>query len=120
MKGRTCICRHRLTSQLPFFYFQSGSKEMQAQINNSTPELVYLDPVGAILICIYISISWCHTGWGMIYASSIFSSFLIRIITYEPPHDKINKVECAPSEQSDQPGHPPNLISVFAVRSVDS
>ena len=26
--------------------------------------------------------------------------------------------ECAPSEDSDQPGHPPSLIRVFAVRSV--
>ena len=28
--------------------------------------------------------------------------------------------ECAPSEDSDQPGHPPSLIRVFAVRSVGS
>ena len=28
--------------------------------------------------------------------------------------------ECAPSEDSDQPGHPLSLIRVFAVRSVDS
>ena len=35
---------------------------------------------------------------------------------YEPPHDKINKMACAPSEDSDQPGHPPSLIRVFAVR----
>ena len=35
---------------------------------------------------------------------------------YEPPHDKTNKVACAPSENSDQPGHPPSLIRVFAVR----
>ena len=34
----------------------------------------------------------------------------------EPPHDKINKVACAPSEDSDQPGHPPSPIRVFAVR----
>ena len=33
-----------------------------------------------------------------------------------PPHDKINKMACAPSEDSDQPGHPPSLIRVFAVR----
>ena len=33
-----------------------------------------------------------------------------------PPHDKTNKMACAPSEDSDQPGHPPNLIRVFAVR----
>ena len=34
----------------------------------------------------------------------------------EPPHDKTNKVACAPSEDSDQPGHPPSLIRIFAVR----
>ena len=33
----------------------------------------------------------------------------------EPPDDKINKMACAPSEDSDQPGHPPSLIRVFAV-----
>ena len=33
----------------------------------------------------------------------------------EPRHDKTNKVACAPSEDSDQPGHPPSLIRVFAV-----
>ena len=43
-----------------------------------------------------------------------------KIMVYEPPHDKTNKVACAPSEDSDQPGHPPSLISVFAVRSVGS
>ena len=36
--------------------------------------------------------------------------------TYEPPHDKTNKLGCAPSEDSDQPGHPPSLIRVFTVR----
>ena len=35
---------------------------------------------------------------------------------YEPPHDKTNKMACAPSEDSDQPGHSPSLITVFAVR----
>ena len=33
----------------------------------------------------------------------------------EPPHDKNNKLTCAPSKDSDQPGHPPSLIRVFAV-----
>ena len=35
---------------------------------------------------------------------------------YEPPCDKTNKMACAPSEDSDQPGHPPSLIRVFTVR----
>ena len=34
----------------------------------------------------------------------------------EPKHDKTNKMICAPSENSDQPGHPPSLIRVIAVR----
>ena len=36
---------------------------------------------------------------------------------YEPPHDKKKKKkknDCAPSEDSDQPVHPPSLIRVFA------
>ena len=35
---------------------------------------------------------------------------------YEPPLVNINKMACAPSEDSDQPGHPPSLIRVFAIR----
>ena len=35
---------------------------------------------------------------------------------FEPPHDKTNKMTRAPSEDSDQPGHPPiHLIRVFTV-----
>ena len=33
----------------------------------------------------------------------------------EPQHDKTNTIICAPSEDSDQPGHTPSLIRVFAV-----
>ena len=38
------------------------------------------------------------------------------VLKNEPPHDKTNIMACAPSEDSDQPGHPPSLIRVFAVR----
>ena len=38
---------------------------------------------------------------------------------YELPHDKTNKMACAPNEDSD-PGHPPSLIRVFAVLSMSS
>ena len=31
---------------------------------------------------------------------------------FEPPHDKTNKMTCAPSNDSDQPGHLPSLISL--------
>ena len=33
----------------------------------------------------------------------------------EPQHDKTNNVACAPREDSDQPGEPPNLIRFIAV-----
>ena len=39
---------------------------------------------------------------------------------FEPPHTKTNKMTFVPSEDSDQPGHPPSLIRVFAVRSMGS
>ena len=34
------------------------------------------------------------------------------IIKYEPWYDKINKMTCVPSEDSDQPRHLPSLISL--------
>ena len=34
---------------------------------------------------------------------------------FEPPHDKTNKMACAPNEASNQPGHLPSLIWIFAV-----
>ena len=46
---------------------------------------------------------------------------LIRIEkTFEPSHDKTNTMTYAPSEGSDQPGHPPSLVRVFGVRSLVS
>ena len=40
----------------------------------------------------------------------------IFLLPFEPPHDKTNKMACAPSEGSDQPGLTPSLPRVFAVR----
>ena len=36
----------------------------------------------------------------------------------EPPHDKTNRMAFVPSEDSDQPGHPPSLIRVFVAQWV--
>ena len=38
------------------------------------------------------------------------------MIVNEPPHGKTNKMACAPSKHSDQPGHPPSQIRFFVVR----
>ena len=45
----------------------------------------------------------------------IHDCVLTDLFKIELPHDKTNKMTCAPSEDSDQPGHPPSLIRVFAV-----
>ena len=41
-------------------------------------------------------------------------------IKIEPVHDKTYKMACAPSEDSDQPGHLPSLIRVFTVHHEES
>ena len=43
-----------------------------------------------------------------------------KVTGNEPPHDKTNEMTFAYSEDSDQPGHLPSLIRVFAVRSMGS
>ena len=51
--------------------------------------------------------------------SNFYSIFMLPLL-YELQHNKTNKMICAPSEDSDQPGHLPSLIRVFAVCSMDS
>ena len=46
---------------------------------------------------------------------SVFE-FFGKTITYELRYDETNNVAVHPAKNSDQPGHPPNLIRVFAVR----
>ena len=49
----------------------------------------------------------------------LFSTFYIassdkscwQKLLYEPPHDKTNKMICAPSDNSDQPGHPLSVLN---------
>ena len=57
---------------------------------------------------------------GGLYLKHIQSicDLLVLWYAFEPPHDKTNKITCAPSEDSDQPRHPPSLITVLALRSM--
>ena len=50
-----------------------------------------------------------------ILTSNVWFATCIHQITFEPQHDKTNNMACVPSEDSGQPGQPPNLIRVFAV-----
>ena len=58
-----------------------------------------------------------QAGLSLNWSQTLKTCFLLTWLVYGPPHDKTNKMTCAPSEDSDQPGHPPSLIRVFAVRS---
>ena len=61
-----------------------------------------------------------QAGLSLNWSQTPMTCFVVTWLIYEPQHDKTNKMTCAPSEDSDQPGHPPSLIRVFAVRSKDS
>ena len=46
----------------------------------------------------------------------VFPEYLhVYTFSNEPAHDKTYKMACAPSKDSDQPGHQPSLIGAFAV-----
>ena len=47
-----------------------------------------------------------------VHFGTLGSPFLPVSVLYEPQHDKTNKMTCAPSEDSDKPGHPSCLISL--------
>ena len=61
---------------------------------------------------------WLKTEWNnhIPHQKSKFLCNGFPLTISEPPHDKTNKMACAPSEDSDQPGHLPSLITVFAIR----
>ena len=56
-----------------------------------------------------------YLATGLINLISVSKSVLIlnSIVNLNEPHrDKTNKMVCAPSENTDRPGHPHNLISL--------
>ena len=55
----------------------------------------------------YSLLRWAETG---IRGIEVFTK------TFEPVHVKTNEMTCAHSKDSDQPGHPPSVIRVSAVR----
>ena len=94
-----------------FFWFWSDWADVQADLS---------------LRWAHMSFYWfCHGAAQIIqlfsglYPIQIFrvkNTAAARQRKNEPSSDKTNKMACAPSEDSDQPGHPPSLIRVFAVR----
>ena len=66
--------------------------------------------ISSLVICLC---NWA--GWFESYLVAIpWSQVFCWHCSLEPPHDKTNKTACAPSKDSDQPGHLPSLIIIFA------
>ena len=63
---------------------------------------------------IFLIFPWKHMLCGLI-KNALPRCFSWLLETNEPAHDKTYKMACALSKDSDQPGHPPSLIRVFAV-----
>ena len=63
-------------------------------------------------MCVCVCVCLFFVVVFFLFCFVLFSFTLI----YEPPHDW----HVRPAKTSDQPGHPPSLTRVFAVRSVDS
>ena len=59
---------------------------------------------------IVLKFEQCGFAIGAVWSGSVCQDLSVQI--FELPHDKTNKMICAPSEDSDQPGY---LIRVFAV-----
>ena len=53
-------------------------------------------------------------GLSLNWSQTLKTGFHVTWLVYGLPHDKTNKMTCSPSEDSDQPRHPPSLIRVFA------
>ena len=65
-----------------------------------------------VVVFFFQSCLWlCSPCLGKRKLVSLWSSCICK-----PVRDKTNKMTCAPSEDSDQPGHPSSLIRVFVVR----
>ena len=45
-------------------------------------------------------------GFPQPFTKTVFCAVIKAYTIFEPPHDKTNKMACAPSEDSDQPGNP--------------
>ena len=72
------------------------------------------------LLCITMSdVTLCQDTLSTLHVVQLEHRRKISL-KFEPPHNKTNLMTCAPNEDSNQPGHPPSLIRVFAVRSVGS
>ena len=122
------------------FYFQTNTVKLTAESQHIVVTIVTIrilsfwagrsgQPVQTqirMLLAEYCLATLLHDKTSLFKLLDNYSSFLgcPKFLDFygifEPSHDKTNKMTYAPSEGSDQPGHPPSLIRVFTVCSMGS
>ena len=83
------------------------------------PDSVVYVKLGVFVLLLKINVTslHCFYDFNSVYLSGLSGEEqCIQQNKVEPPHDKTNKMICGPGEDSGQPGHPPSLIRVFALR----
>ena len=88
-----CIFIHTLKSQKAYVF----RKQAELIASESSAELIFL---------------FCLSNLFYFHYRMVGATVNIT----ESPHDKTNKMACAPRKHSDQPRHQPSLIRVFTVR----
>ena len=69
-----------------------------------------------IVSCQYIKMRFMSLKSDWPSVGIVSHCWLMVVSRFEPPCDKTNKMACAPSEDSDQPGHPPSAQAVLSLR----
>ena len=64
-----------------------------------------------------IFVSSISNGQHLCTISCLTLTLLLLLVRFESQHDKTSNMTCAPSDDSDQPGHSPSLTRLFAVRT---
>ena len=78
------------------FLSKSGTQQHCESVSNKNTDRVLYKSIH--YVCVRFEIDWLHDKE--------------LSLLHEPAHDKTNKMACAPSQDSDQPGHQPSLISL--------
>ena len=71
--------------------------------------------LGAQSLCWFGHVRGSYGTWNISVVFGVFGA-----LAFEQHRDKTNKMACAPSEDSGQPGHLPSLIRVFALHLMGS
>ena len=109
--SRICSCSNDIQRYLPM-----GLSTLSISLNIVSMSLTTLSELSTIKASnVPLSKATVNSLSGKSICIKKSTSHYIHVHN-EPPHDKTNKMACAPSEDSDQLGHLPSLIRVFAVR----